>query len=161
MGGPHPRSFGFLRRRLSHSLPHRLIVSFRSVAAVPRSYGRRTGTSCSASRISGQCHRSLVTHTEAAEVCDTVGARLCTRPELELDFARGSGCGNDNRMIWTSTRCTGLHSGWAATPGSTRMNAGSQCGGTGAELGAVRCCAGPPLNWAIPLGRLRRPSRAV
>merc|ERR1719238_1422307 len=42
------------------------------------------------------------TFDEAALICQEVGARLCTRQELRNDCTRGTGCGHDRDLIWTS-----------------------------------------------------------
>lgn len=53
------------------------------------------------SRISGFCHEN-VTFCEAKSICESAGARLCTRDEVLNNCARSTGCGFDHRMIWTS-----------------------------------------------------------
>jgi hypothetical protein len=51
-----------------------------------------------------------LTHADAEEHCLSVGARLCTATELfENAEGVGTGCGHDNRLIWSSS--TELHSG--------------------------------------------------
>ncbi|GMH83062.1 hypothetical protein TrST_g8014 [Triparma strigata] len=54
----------------------------------------------------GDCQYSL-NYTEAVKFCDSVGARLCTREEVEMGCAEGTGCGGMNGMlVWTSTADT-------------------------------------------------------
>lgn len=53
----------------------------------------------------GQSTRYEVSYREAEEVCRAAGARLCTEPEVSAGSTRGTGCGLDNRLIWTSTEC--------------------------------------------------------
>ena len=52
--------------------------------------------------VNGNCHHEK-TVWEADAICASVGARLCTREELEADCARGTGCGHDRDLVWTST----------------------------------------------------------
>lgn len=42
------------------------------------------------------------TFDEANDFCASVGARLCSSVEAEADCLRGTGCGHDNDMVWTS-----------------------------------------------------------
>jgi hypothetical protein len=42
------------------------------------------------------------TYTEAVDICEAAGARLCTDTELESNCARGTGCGFDNDLVWSS-----------------------------------------------------------
>ena len=42
------------------------------------------------------------TFDEADDFCTGVGARLCTSAEAESDCLRGTGCGHDSDLIWTS-----------------------------------------------------------
>ncbi|GMH48997.1 hypothetical protein TrVE_jg8778 [Triparma verrucosa] len=51
----------------------------------------------------GDCQYSL-NYTEAVNFCDSVGARLCTREEVEMGCAEGTGCpGMNGMLVWTST----------------------------------------------------------
>ena len=44
-----------------------------------------------------------IAHADADEMCMSVGARLCTAAELfENAEGQGTGCGHDNRLIWSS-----------------------------------------------------------
>ena len=45
---------------------------------------------------------SSKSYDEAAGFCTSVGARLCTVDEAEADCLRGTGCGHDSDLIWTS-----------------------------------------------------------
>ena len=55
------------------------------------------------SEINGVCI-SKKTYVEAENACHQMkGARLCTKEEVEADCARGTGCGYDSKMVWTST----------------------------------------------------------
>ena len=49
------------------------------------------------------------TWAEADEICSSVGARLCTVAELQADETRASGCGFDDKWVWSSHQCDGGH----------------------------------------------------
>ena len=49
----------------------------------------------------GGCHHEE-TLSEAEEVCADAGARLCSKQELKSDCTKGTGCGHDRDLIWTS-----------------------------------------------------------
>jgi len=53
------------------------------------------------SYINGKCIKEA-THQEASISCSNIGARLCTVDELNGDCTRGTGCGFDNEIIWSS-----------------------------------------------------------
>ena len=42
------------------------------------------------------------TFDEANDFCASVGARLCSSVEAEADCLRGTGCGHDSDLVWTS-----------------------------------------------------------
>ena len=54
------------------------------------------------------------TYDQAQQICSNAGGRLCTKDELLADCTRGSGCGYDRHMIWSSTPGT--------TPSPTTAN---------------------------------------
>jgi hypothetical protein len=54
------------------------------------------------SEINGVCN-SAKTHAEAVEICNAVGARLCTKEELLADCPRGTGCQFDKELNWSSS----------------------------------------------------------
>jgi len=44
---------------------------------------------------------------EAKHVCDQIpGARLCSADEIENGCGKGTGCGHDKDLLWTSNSCT-------------------------------------------------------
>jgi len=47
------------------------------------------------------------TWQQATDACAVLNARLCTKEEILADCTRGSGCGHDSEMVWTSTEVTG------------------------------------------------------
>jgi hypothetical protein len=48
------------------------------------------------------CHRSK-TYSEAKEICENKGFRLCSVQEIENHKAAGTGCGFDDRKVWTAS----------------------------------------------------------
>jgi len=49
----------------------------------------------------GGCHGEK-TFAEAEAICASANARLCTAEELVNDCSRGTGCGFDDELIWSS-----------------------------------------------------------
>ena len=49
----------------------------------------------------GTCHVSSFDAAEA--LCESMGARLCTKAEVEGGCVAGTGCSYDDELIWTST----------------------------------------------------------
>ena len=62
----------------------------------------RSEASSVADRGMDGCH-SDKTFADAEAVCEAAGARLCTKGELEENCTRGTGCGHDPDLIWSST----------------------------------------------------------
>jgi hypothetical protein len=77
------------------------------------------------------------TWTEAVAQCDAHGARLCTEDELAADCTKGTGCGFDKALIWSST--PDMLTGTGASI-ATACAAGSTC--AGGTAGEVVCPAG-------------------
>jgi len=60
------------------------------------------------SEINGVC-KNAATYDEAHDLCLEMNSRLCTKEELLADCTRGTGCGHDADMIWSSTpSCHGM-----------------------------------------------------
>lgn len=55
------------------------------------------------SDISGNRCIHSATYDSARAICESEGARLCTKDEILADCAAGSGCGFDSQVVWTST----------------------------------------------------------
>jgi len=55
--------------------------------------------------INGECYRSVV-YQEAVSLCASIGARLCTKDELERRCTTGTGCGHNDHPVWSSTSGT-------------------------------------------------------
>lgn len=89
----------------------------------------------------GVCYADEVyTHTEAAQLCASTGARLCTLEELNNDVAKGTGCRIDYNMVWTDTSCP--DGSYRVTGGSTRrVHDDFACHATDEASYAVRCCS--------------------
>ena len=68
--------------------------------------GRTEPTPARGPRATISTARTLPVHAstfdEADDFCTGVGARLCTSAEAESDCLRGTGCGHDSDLIWTS-----------------------------------------------------------
>jgi len=77
----------------------------------------------------------------AREFCMEAGARLCTKNELQTDETAGSGCGLDQKPVWTATACpdgsyvacAGAHAHLHEVPATCTQPAG--------ESASARCCA--------------------
>ena len=54
------------------------------------------------SEVNGSCKNGK-TKSEAEMLCNSIGGRLCTKEELESGCSIGSGCGNDGKLVWSST----------------------------------------------------------
>ena len=81
------------------------------------------------------------THAQAVAFCEAAGARLCSWEEVNNDETRGTGCGYDDKRIWSSTMCD-TNSYWTQAGRSFyTTNYPKEC--TSAESGGVyvRCCA--------------------
>ena len=90
-----------------------------------------------------------ITQADADEMCSSIGARLCTAVELfENAEGQGTGCGHDNRLIWSSSsslnsgeynlRCESFEK--VVVQGNPRRGAPS-CVNVGEVGAALRCCA--------------------
>jgi len=85
------------------------------------------------------CH-SGKTFYEATQICADAGGRLCTLEELLADETHATGCGFDNRRLWTLSEC-GEDAFWTAPGKSSSTNSYPVlCAPRSIELN-VRCCA--------------------
>eukprot|EP00951_Prasinocladus_malaysianus_P004005 scaffold28405_cov40-Prasinocladus_malaysianus.AAC.1 len=77
----------------------------------------------------------------AQQTCSSMGARLCSLAELEAYETAGSGCGFDNKPLWTADECTttGGEPGYMTGMGSDGSN--PSCKPVNGGTAAVRCCA--------------------
>jgi len=62
-------------------------------------YKKNSGCSCWATSLDCQVN----SYSYAVDLCENVGARLCTREELASSCTAGSGCRFDYELIWSST----------------------------------------------------------
>lgn len=95
---------------------------------------------CAATKVNGDCPPDTMTQSEANTFCEDFGARLCTADELEGDVAKGTGCKNDLKYVWTSSECEG---GFVKTAGAIKsaMNMPATCVPETDTSATVRCCA--------------------
>eukprot|EP00966_Prymnesium_polylepis_P101768 2356325-Prymnesium_polylepis.1 len=90
-----------------------------------------------------RCH-SAESLEDAAQLCSSLGARLCSTYELEEDVAHGTGCNLDINRVWSSTLChDGAYTGHITQAGSrASMNVRPrECGARPDDRWGVRCCA--------------------
>ena len=92
--------------------------------------------------VPARCVDGVNFHTANA-YCTSVGARLCTEQEIKRDETRGTGCGFDAALVWTSSRGMCNMGEFMTVSGNTLFNADVQggCMKSSANDGAVRCCA--------------------
>lgn len=111
---------------------------------------------CGASNVTGSCWggveemlpdgsvtRNEVTYADAKEICTSAGARICTAPEMENGFTRGTGCSLDTRLVWTSSPCIAGEQ-FCAAGRTVRIGRGLMPAGRtmpSKSVFAVRCCA--------------------
>lgn len=94
---------------------------------------------CANSEFVGKTCGTSATFQVAQAACLGRGARLCSSEELSNDDAKGSGCKLDDKMVWSSTSCTGGH---LVQMGSFQAGMQPQCMPSGTA--GVRCCADEP-----------------
>jgi len=80
------------------------------------------------------CH-SNKNFEDAQGICSAAGSRLCTATEIQAEVTRGSGCGFDNREVWSSTPCA---TGYTVVKGKGGTE---RCLPTSDVTVEVRCCA--------------------
>eukprot|EP00039_Didymoeca_costata_P008061 m.107446 g.107446 ORF g.107446 m.107446 type:complete len:396 (+) comp13930_c0_seq1:46-1233(+) len=98
---------------------------------------------CASSYIFESCHTD-VDWTLAEAICSGAGARLCTALELQENVAKGSGCGLENKLVWTSQQCgEGNMLAVLGEMGEKSLEQWQQnmtCSNKNATIGSVRCC---------------------
>ena len=84
---------------------------------------------------------STLSWLDARDFCEGAGARLCSYDELSVDEARGTGCGHDNKMIWSRTACDG--GGFLVQMGASKRGDTRRLCADRATSGTyyARCCA--------------------
>ena len=75
---------------------------------------------------------------EAAAVCDSMGARLCSADETMDDAVKATGCGLDRSLIWTNDKCSST--GFLTAAGSSSLDTAPVCTDVD-EPTPFRCCA--------------------
>merc|ERR1719424_2421843 len=83
----------------------------------------------------------MISWEAAREFCLKIGARLCTKKELITDEVAGTGCGLDQRPVWSSTACP--DGSYVALAGSSRHihEVPPLCTQPAGESASARCCA--------------------
>jgi hypothetical protein len=94
------------------------------------------GRVCAQSQLDGECYRA-VQPAVAAALCAGVGARLCTLGELQLDLSSSTGCGMNNKDVWSSTPCGVEGRGFLSAGGI--VSEGDSLGDPAAWLQRVQC----------------------
>jgi len=131
------------------SAPNQVRSQQRAPIIHPNSLWQRRGGRCpwnvvGATRMAGtgrfNCLANVRTWSVSKWICENeFGGRLCTTQELQQDCTQGTGCGFDNRRVWSSEQN-------AVCGASTN---GGSCGGRSSipmrnnleALHGVRCCA--------------------
>jgi len=83
----------------------------------------------------------FVDYATAQAQCAAIGARLCSVVELANNETRGTGCGYDAQLTWSTSPCAagGTHH-WVRV-GGTNNGTATECRSTTSGLAVVRCCA--------------------
>lgn len=123
----------------------------------------RYGNKAVCSRSSTEC-KMTDNFKEAARICASDGARVCTAEEMQNDVTRGAGCGFDDLDLWTSDSCSSdeVVAGRLLSKGSSHNPSIQEptCSFATGRLAGVRCCGdADPASAAISRGadvRLRR-----
>jgi hypothetical protein len=105
--------------------------------AKPQWKGRAGGTPVcgfSPRKQARKCY-TQATQAQATATCKAIGARLCTKVELMKGEATATGCGHDNRPVWSSSLC-----GDGQFTAVTAKGPQSGCVSASRPF-AVRCCA--------------------
>eukprot|EP00040_Diaphanoeca_grandis_P022759 m.122939 g.122939 ORF g.122939 m.122939 type:complete len:4233 (+) comp28949_c0_seq1:341-13039(+) len=95
---------------------------------------------CAFSFFGKNCYADTYSYNDANAMCHNKGARLCSVDELFRDVTAGTGCGMDNKRVWSSSACGGGH---VLAAGALEYNAliPPVCAGNDDKSGSVRCCA--------------------
>jgi hypothetical protein len=104
-------------------------------------------STCAASKFNKdtECEK-MANGEEAADECNALGARLCSLEEVQAGATKSTGCGFDNKLIWTADGCgtdkIKYRMVFAGNPKKSYTLGGAQCSEDlgGANI-ALRCCA--------------------
>jgi len=96
------------------------------------------GSSCDSDHLEGGC-QSEKTFSQAQEICEANGERLCTEEEIDGGICCGSGCNFDSHQIWVTPVPHRVTVDGCTTAGSSpvRASAADDSGVTA----SVRCCS--------------------
>ena len=108
------------------------------VAPSPPAPAPATATVSGVSKLAGKCYNKGTTAFDKADSkCSAHGARLCSIDELRSDMAADTGCGLDNKFVWTRESC-GADS-FLVADGSNTGRA-PECRKVSTQTASVRCC---------------------
>ena len=104
---------------------------------------------CGSSTLDGTtCLPSEATWQTAQDACQSLGARLCTRNEVENGETRGTGCSYDKLLIWTSSECgAGMY--WTSRGDGASFS--TVCAPVTDNTMAVRCCGDVTVQICNPV----------
>ena len=106
-------------------------------------------TVCGESDDGFSCTTAIV-FSEAEQTCMLAGARLCTADELIAKEGQGTGCGHDNRLVWSSSSSATVNGETTACSAVERLAVLGNFRGRASDLRcvdvqeaspALRCCA--------------------
>jgi hypothetical protein len=83
----------------------------------------------------GKCYSG--DYKKSTEICAGVGGRLCTAAEISAGAAVGTGCGFDEKRVWTSDTCP---LGAITLQGNGHAGMAKECMSKDKVL-AIRCCS--------------------
>lgn len=123
--------------RLNYNLPQGQVVCADTYVGYPE--GGNPERNPWTARL-GQKDCEQFSFEEAKELCNSVGARMCSADELQFGAGQGSGCNGDNSLLFSSTECIN---------GYYRVNLDLKkskkpfftCESDLQSLSLVRCCA--------------------
>ena len=99
------------------------------------------------SKQSDKCFSYPTTWQVAYDECRAIGARLCTKDEIVNFETAKTGCGNDNKLVWTSTECD---VGKYYTPRGQGGTFLMECTAATEATKAVQCCGDVTVENCTP-----------
>ena len=99
------------------------------------------------SKASDKCLSSATTWQQAYDECRSIGARLCTKDEIVNFETAKTGCGNDNKLVWSSTECD---VGKYYTPRGQGGTFLMECTAATEATKAVQCCGDVTVENCTP-----------
>lgn len=102
-------------------------------------YGRNRAV-CAAARSAEMGCKPKIRFNQASNICESIGARLCTVQELRRKEAQGVGCGLNRKFAWTSNECTDRRGRAGYMVARTSNGKNQRCKSRNAKAAMV-CCA--------------------